>query len=300
MKKKFELINEYAHRAPQRKSKCKISFIAAATALVFIIVCTASYIGYYKRNYRTVFYRVTSNLIAENVRLVFLSDIHMREYGENNEKLIKNISQLSPDLIILGGDMITNGCSDYTNMLSLCRSLAGIAPTYGVLGNHEDEQIFYGGDTSLVQKFSDTGVRILRNEKETLEIGKNKIELVGIEGSEKNFDKYGAKTFMDSLDDEYEGYRICIAHVPMLFADCLKDYSFNLGLAGHTHGGLIRIPKIGRLYSAEEGFFPEYAGGEYTLENKAELIVGCGLGDSSLVPRIYNPPELDVIDLNWY
>ena len=55
---------------------------------------------------------------------------------------------------------------------------------------------------------------------------------------------------------------------------------------------------FGPLYSAEEGFLPDYAGGSYTLANRATLIVSRGLGDSSQVPRINNVPELSVIDID--
>ena len=62
--------------------------------------------------------------------------------------------------------------------------------------------------------------------------------------------------------------------------------------------GIVRLPKIGPLYSAEEGFLPDYAGGSYELANNATLIVSRGLGDSSRVPRINNVPELSVIDID--
>lgn len=55
---------------------------------------------------------------------------------------------------------------------------------------------------------------------------------------------------------------------------------------------------IGPLYTAEEGFLPDYAGGSYTLANNATLIVSRGLGDSSRAPRINNVPELSVIDID--
>ena len=93
-------------------------------------------------------------------------------------------------------------------------------------------------------------------------------------------------------------YRIFVAHVPTYFSNVLTDYKFDLGLAGHVHGGIVRLPKVGGLYSSEEGFLPEYSGGEYTLKNKAKLIVSRGLGDSSDVPRINNIPEISVIDIS--
>ena len=84
----------------------------------------------------------------------------------------------------------------------------------------------------------------------------------------------------------------------MAFVDYMQDAPFDLALAGHTHGGIVRLPKIGPLYTAEEGFLPDYAGGSYTLANNATLIVSRGLGDSSRAPRINNVPELSVIDID--
>ena len=105
---------------------------------------------------------------------------------------------------------------------------------------------------------------------------------------------------MESLSRQYDTFRICINHVPMAFVDYMQNAPFDLALAGHTHGGLIRLPVVGRLYTAEEGLFPEYAGGMYQLDSGAPLIVGCGLGDSNQIPRVYNPPELVLVDVNWY
>ena len=71
-------------------------------------------------------------------------------------------------------------------------------------------------------------------------------------------------------------------------------------MAGHTHGGIVRLPALGGLYSAEEGLLPVYDGGQHALDNGAELIVSRGLGHSGRVPRIFNLPELVVIDVNRY
>ena len=144
-------------------------------------------------------------------------------------------------------------------MLSLCRSLTDVAPLYGVLGNHESEMIYGGVDDQLAEKFSEAGVQLLRNETRTIQIGENNVELIGLEGALKDFYKYGASDCVESLSRQYDTFRICINHVHGLcglHAGC----AFDLALAGHTHGGLIRLPVLGRLYTAEEGLFPEYAG----------------------------------------
>ncbi len=230
---------------------------------------------------------------------MFLSDVHLHEYGEDNADLVADIRNLQPDLILLGGDLVTDSVPTYDNMLSLCSQLTEIAPVYGVLGNHEDVMIFLQGDKELGSRFEATGIHLLRNEEGICDLYGNTISILGVEGQPQDFDKYGAKTFMDQAEQNSDyDFRICMAHIPTCFPDILENYSFELGLAGHTHGGIVRLPKIGPLYTAEEGLFPTYAGGSFTLNNKATLIVSRGLGDSSRWPRINNVPELSVIDVD--
>ena len=129
---------------------------------------------------------------------------------------------------------------------------------------------------------------------------KNKIELIGVSGGVDEYEKYGGEALMESLDDDSSALRICVAHVPTLFKKRLEKYRFDLGIAGHTHGGVVRLPVVGGLYSAEEGFLPEYDGGLYELDNGATLFVSRGLGSSGKIPRFNNTPELAVIDIRWY
>ena len=69
-------------------------------------------------------------------------------------------------------------------------------------------------------------------------------------------------------------------------------------LSGHAHGGQWRIPGLlNGLLAPDEGLFPQYAGGFYRLGDTA-LIVSRGLAkESTRVPRLYNPPELVLIDI---
>lgn len=291
--------------APQAKTARKSHRLLQLLAAVLVLLMAAaaglkSYADYTKTHFNVTFYRITSSHVSEKLRILFLSDLHLREYGKNNAELLNTVMELDPDLILLGGDMVTFPNPDYENMLALCRGLSNIAPLYGVLGNHESEIIYGGVDDQLAEKFTAAGVKLLRNEQRTIQIGSNKVELIGLEGALKDYYKYGASDRIEGLSEQYDTFRICIDHVPMAFVDYMEDAPFDLGLAGHTHGGLIRLPLLGRLYTAEEGLFPEYVGGLYQLDSGAQLIVSCGLGDSGKVPRIYNPPELVLVDVNWY
>ena len=107
--------------------------------------------------------------------------------------------------------------------------------------------------------------------------------------------------FMDSIEADPSAYSILMAHIPVIFEPQLSGYDFDLGIAGHVHGGLVVLPFIGGLYTMEEGFFPKFTAGRYTLENQQTLIISAGLGDSkAFPPRINNMPELVVIDINRY
>ena len=73
-------------------------------------------------------------------------------------------------------------------------------------------------------------------------------------------------------------------------------------LCGHTHGGVVKIPFVGRLYEKEHGLFPESQGylvyGRYDVSG-TPVIVSAGLDNSGGI-RVNNPPEITVIDINRY
>ncbi len=273
--------------------------IYAIIVIALLAALSAGYVIYTNATFEVEFYQIESTHVHSNLRIVYLSDVHLKEYGENNGELIGRIKALSPDLILCGGDLVTYPIRDYDNMLALVSRLSELAPVYGCTGNHEDELIYLDGVTDLTQRFKDAGLNLLRNEAREITIGDNTVEIVGLSGGPGSFELYGAKDRMDSLEANNSKFRIVLAHVPILFKNELSSYDFDLGLAGHTHGGIANLPKIGGLYTSEEGFFPEVYAGLYSFEGKP-LIVSRGLGDSSPVPRINTPHELSVIDVKWY
>ncbi len=287
------------NKVKQLKFIHKPNIIFALLSILLAVVLITAYIAYTATHYSIEFYQIPNTLVNNNVRIVFVSDLHNHKYGKDNVRLLEDIKALNPDLIISGGDFVIEREDDYSDMLDFCSQVSKIAPFYGVLGNHEEERIHLRKDKQLRESFEKSGLKILANQAETVEINGNKIELVGISGAENQFDKYGARQFMDKLPEKTADIRICICHVPITFPTKLIDYSFDLGLSGHTHGGIVELPRFGGLYSAEEKFFPEYYAGLYYLDN-APFIISRGLGDSSPVPRINNPHELSVIDFKWY
>ena len=119
--------------------------------------------------------------------------------------------------------------------------------------------------------------------------------LVGItEISEVN-----SKKFVESLEPT-NNCRICLTHYPELFKEKLLDKGIDIAFTGHAHGGIIRLPFIGGIYSRGEGFLPDLTEGVVTATDGTKVVISRGLGDSCIIPRINNRPELVVVDICWY
>ena len=270
--------------------------------LSLLLVCGAVMTGYalrYRSHYKISFYQETSSKVSSNIRIAVISDIHTREYGEHNEALLSDLRALKPDLILFLGDLVIREQEEYQSALDLISGAAAIAPCYGVLGNHESERIYYYDDRGLPEKLEKAGLILLRNAREDIRIGNDRVQIFGVEGTAYGFEQYGGREFMEKTETDPGAYCIVMTHIPILFESQLSGCSFDLGIAGHVHGGIVNLPFIGGLYSSEEGFFPKLCAGKYTLNGGQSLIISAGLGDSkSFPPRINNPPELVVIDVN--
>lgn len=296
-----------AVKSAQKVKKGHRFLKAVAYVLLFLLVFAIVtggivffYARYTKTHYEVTFYQESSQKVSGNVRIAVISDLHNREYGDDNSTLLSDLKSLKPDLILFAGDMVIREVDDYQSMLRLVSALKQVAPCYGVLGNHESERIYSLGDRDLPDKFEQAGLILLRNAAETIQIGENRIQLIGVEGTSYGFEEYGGRKFMDEVEIDPSAYCIVMAHIPILFDTQLSQYDFDLGIAGHTHGGIVNLPALGGLYTQEEGWLPKYSSGRLTLSRQQSLIISRGLGDSaSFPPRINNMPELVVIDINW-
>ena len=105
----------------------------------------------------------------------------------------------------------------------------------------------------------------------------------------------------DKVKQMILGYGITILegqNEAIAIIDMYLQYEFDLILSGHAHGGQWRIPRILNGFLApNQGFFPKYAGGKYDF-NHTTFIVSRGLAkESTRIPRIFNPPELVIVDI---
>ena len=237
----------------------------------------------------------------EGYKIVQLSDLHNKLFGENQEKLTKKVEGLHPDLILVTGDLIDRRKYNEEPSIVLMQELVKIAPVYYVTGNHE-----WGSGkflNSLQDKLIDLGVNVMRNSHDTIKKDEDEIYLIGIDDPTINTDEsYADYNIAESaIEDSMEGlgnkgsYKILLSHRPELFS-LYQKFDIDLIFSGHAHGGQIRIPFIGGLIAPGQGLFPEYISGKYD-EGNSTLIVNRGLGNSLFPQRILNKPEIILVTL---
>ena len=238
--------------------------------------------------------------------MVVLADLHNKSYGKENYKLIRDIKNINPDIIVVAGDIINaNPGYDNTNAYEFIGRLAKDYPIYYGMGNHEYRTRIYPENygsmyADMKQIYADFGIDLLENKRVFLD--EYNIDIVGLE-----IDRYYYKRFKTMpMDNSYveslvgkhkeDCFEILIAHNP----DYFKNYEFygsDLILAGHVHGGLIRLPILGGVAHPGVKFFPKYNKGEYG-KGKSKMLVSTGLGTHTLPLRLFDPAELTVVELN--
>lgn len=238
-------------------------------------------------------YEVATDKVKESIRIVFVSDLHNNTFGQDQSCLKELISEQKPDLVLLGGDIY-----DYVGQKKhasvLLRWLGQTVPTYYVTGNHELRMDELEGIKAKVRSL---GIKVLEGDSEVFTVGRSRIIIHGVDDArDKARFKKQLKKVGKNLDSNE--FNLLLSHRPEK-VNYYEKYPFDLILSGHAHGGQWRVPGlINGVYSPQQGFLPKYAGGEYELDNEAKMIVGRGLMiKHQKFPRIFNPPELIVIDI---
>lgn len=279
------------------KSKILLTIVIFTLLCMIFLILNANYCA---NTIKISNYALNSDEINTNIRFVFLSDLHNKEFGKNNCDLIKKIQNENPDFIAVGGDMVTNDFLNDDVMKSVLTQLSEIAPTYCILGNHELE---LAKEIDFEEDINNTGARLLDNDLTYFQKDGEKIVIGGLTDYpfyEFNGPDYNVpeRYFWDEFMNEAESnYSVLLHHQPEYIDELLADTEIDLVVCGHTHGGLIQIPFIGGLVAPNQGFFPEYDLGEYNFDD-TKMIVSAGLANSNFVPRINNPVEICVIDIN--
>lgn len=262
----------------------------------FLFLALAAYI-FHSRRLSAVRYKIYSDKIKGKVRLALLADLHSHSHGNNQKKLIEALDAHNPDAVLMAGDMADH-IVPHGNIRILLRELKKHNfPVYYVSGNHE----YKGGEIKKIKRFfRRLGANILDGRCDEINTAENIISVCGVDDA-----VIGEKRFKQQLQSckrppDSKIFSVLLAHRPEKM-NLYSELNFDLILTGHVHGGHVRIPRITNgIYAINQGFFPKYTGGLYHAGKQAgcKLIVSRGLSKSWRgFPRIFNPPELVIIDI---
>ena len=241
------------------------------------------------------YYAVESGRLDGPVRLAVLTDLHACRYGKNQGRLVAAVAAQHPDLVLMCGDIVDDEprMEEWRALLTV-KKLADRWPVYYAAGNHE----YRTGRLAEIKKLlTACGAVVLDGRCVRVAAGGQMMQIGGIDDPETGEENWQAQLTAASGGLDGGHFSILLTHRP----ERVSDYAgsgFDLVLAGHAHGGQWRLPGlINGLLAPNQGLFPAYAGGRYEIGG-ATLIVSRGLArESTRVPRIFNRPELVVVDV---
>lgn len=252
---------------------------------------------WYDSNFRlvTTRYDIVSSSIPssfDGYTIVQVSDVHGREYGKDNEDLVRLIADQMPDIIAITGDLIDR-YPDLESAGTLAAQLVEIAPVYYVSGNHEWDS---GKTGELFAILEASGVHIMYDEHVLLERSGESIILAGVQDPNSWGIRQTPTELMDAISEYYpDAYKMLLAHRND-YAELYPDLKTDLVLCGHAHGGIVRLPYVGGVFGTKRNIFPDDED-SVIGEGNYDIIVSHGLGERLFHFRILNNPEIVVIKL---
>lgn len=229
----------------------------------------------------------------DGLRIVELADLHGRVFGRGSRRLLAAVRRAEPDLICIDGDLFDEH-TDLAMLPPLLRGLCAIAPVYYVTGNHEWR---VPGLRGILAQMRACGVTVLQDDWRVLRRGEDALIVAGTDdpcGPAER--KTPAELIADIRAEAGEAaFLLLLAHRN----DQLPQWSA-LGvqavLAGHCHGGVVRLPFVGGLFGTDRWLFPAWDAGLYR-QGETALYVSRGLGYTNVHFRLFNRPEVAVIVL---
>ena len=271
-----------------------ITMDAIYIVIIFILLLAIISIIYSHFKIDISFYDVKNKKIDKNIKIVFLSDLHNRNFID---KLVNKVNSINPDIIIFGGDMVNEKMKDTIHFVELIGKLKD-KTIYYTYGNHEEN--LEPEDRKDYDKIILSSKLItLNNAHKSLS---HNVMLYGLDSENDTYMDFGklglSKKYITNklgVIDQSK-FNILIAHNPLEF-DSYVESKYDLVLSGHIHGGVIRLPFKKGLLSPDVTFFPKYFHKSY-IKDKTQMIVSRGLGYSKRIPfRINNPAEIVVVNI---
>ena len=223
----------------------------------------------------------------DGYRVAFISDLHFYgKVGAVELAVAEAINQMNPDLLLLGGDVV-NQKRHWPASVSYLKGLQAKGRKLCVLGNWEYRRT--GGPSEYSRWMGDAGFEVLCNTSVTISEGEESITIVGLD--DPRYGKPSAAAFVDT-----EGFTIALCHNPDVLLQ-LDRKPFSLLLCGHTHGGQIRLPLLGPIFTPTK-LGKKFLAGLHELEESQYVYITMGIGAGIPHTRIGCPAEVVMITLH--
>jgi predicted MPP superfamily phosphohydrolase len=224
----------------------------------------------------------------DGLRIAVVGDTHLGKEipAERVRDLLRPLSSVRADLVVFVGDLAHQNAADMAAAAAILGEDAPRVPRYAVIGNHDrwtDQQAY-------IREMGRQGFRVLVDDAARVPVRGTTVWLAGVN------DPYTAKSRPDRAlaNIPADAFFVLLAHGPDILRD-RRSRRADLILAGHTHGGQIRLPLIGPV-SCSSWYGPRYASGLFTI-GETKLFVTRGIGDGIVPVRVFCEPEVAVLEL---
>ncbi len=278
----------------RRKSKLLI-FIAA----VLLIVALGSWIVWETVTLSVEYVDVPIEGLPpefDGFRIAQVGDLHGKRFDPAGREA-QSIREAGVDLIAATGDFVhRNSIADIDRILPFMQALIEIAPVYAVSGNHDH----WTDWPYIATRLRGVGVNVLDNSHVRISRGAGEIILVGVS------DPYtGHGSLAQALPAQDDAVIVLLAHAPTWFEPWNADKApaklnlVSLTLAGHTHGGQVKLPFLGAVTTASGRLFPPSHVEGLSREGNGWLYINRGLGQGGVGIRFLSRREVTIITLRY-
>lgn len=286
--------------------RCNLfSIIGVSLALLYVVI--VSYETIFERfnfTYPIVEIPIKSLPASyDGYKIVQLTDLHLGNLGSNEhqiEHIVTEVNKISPDLIVLTGDLVNNFSSEFAPYYSILSKLRAKDGIYSVMGNHdygdyspwESQEAKQANLREIRQAEARLGFHLLDNDHVILHHKGDSIALVGVENwGDPPFPQYGDLTqALQGVDPAM--CKILLSHNPIHWSqEVVPQTDIALTLSGHTHGGQFEIGG----HSLAESRYKQWKG----LYKQADqyLYVSNGIGYVGMPTRLFSRPEVTTLIL---
>lgn len=221
-------------------------------------------------------------------RIALISDIHLGVYKDTAylQRLVRRLNQLDVDAVAIAGDLTYE--PQGRSLEAMFAPLAQVrVPVVAVLGNHDQQRPGPDIDLALRAALKAHGVQVIEGQI---------IDAAGYRWAGLG-DRWAGKddaAFLRATPSALP--TLALAHNPDSAME-LSPGDARLLLAGHTHGGQIRIPWLYRKVIPSEHGFDRGEQWAVTPHGRVRVFTTAGVGEIGLPLRLFNPPVIDVLQL---